>query len=63
MRLFKQLLFGLFIATMFGVVPIAVNAQDFYKDKTVRFIVGYSPGGSFDLYTRVIAPDPEPADG
>lgn len=30
-------------------------AQDFYKDKTVRFIVGYSPGGSFDLYTRVIA--------
>jgi tripartite-type tricarboxylate transporter receptor subunit TctC len=55
MRLFKQLLFGLFMATMFGVVPIAVNAQDFYKDKTVRFIVGYSPGGSFDLYTRVIA--------
>ncbi len=31
------------------------NAQDFYKDKTVRFIVGYSAGGSFDLYTRVIA--------
>jgi tripartite-type tricarboxylate transporter receptor subunit TctC len=30
-------------------------AQDFYKDKTIRFIVGYSPGGSFDLYTRVIA--------
>jgi tripartite-type tricarboxylate transporter receptor subunit TctC len=30
-------------------------AQDFYKDKTVRFIVGYSAGGSFDLYTRVIA--------
>ena len=33
----------------------ALYAQDFYKDKTVRFIVGYSPGGSFDLYTRVIA--------
>jgi tripartite-type tricarboxylate transporter receptor subunit TctC len=31
------------------------HAQDFYKDKTIRFIVGYSPGGSFDLYTRVIA--------
>jgi tripartite-type tricarboxylate transporter receptor subunit TctC len=30
-------------------------AQEFYKDKAVRFIVGYSPGGSFDLYTRVIA--------
>jgi tripartite-type tricarboxylate transporter receptor subunit TctC len=31
------------------------RAQDFYKDKTIRFIVGYSAGGSFDLYTRVIA--------
>src|SRR4030095_10526711 len=30
-------------------------AQDFYKDKTVRSIVGSSAGGSFDLYTRVIA--------
>ena len=35
--------------------PTGLQAQDFYKDKTVRFIVGYSPGGSFDLYTRVIA--------
>ncbi len=31
------------------------GAQEFYKDKTIRFIVGYSAGGSFDLYTRVIA--------
>ena len=38
-----------------GVVPRAARAQDSYKDKTIRFIVGYSPGGSFDLYTRVIA--------
>ena len=29
--------------------------SEFLKDKTVRFIVGYSAGGSFDLYTRVIA--------
>jgi len=32
-----------------------VQAQDFYKDKTLTIIVGYSPGGSFDLYARVIA--------
>jgi tripartite-type tricarboxylate transporter receptor subunit TctC len=45
------------IVTLVGVAanPIALHAQDFYKDKTVRFIVGYSAGGSFDLYTRVIA--------
>jgi tripartite-type tricarboxylate transporter receptor subunit TctC len=55
MGLFKQFISGFFIATVFGAVPVEVNAQDFYKDKTVRFIVGYSPGGSFDLYTRVIA--------
>lgn len=26
-----------------------------YKDKTLRFIVGFSPGGGFDTYTRVVA--------
>ena len=34
--------------------PQRACAQE-YKDKTIRFIVGYSAGGSFDLYTRVIA--------
>jgi tripartite tricarboxylate transporter family receptor len=32
----------------------AVGAQE-YKDKTLTIIVGYSPGGSFDLYARVLA--------
>src|SRR5574341_579427 len=32
----------------------SVSAQE-YKDKTVTIIVGYSPGGSFDLYARVLA--------
>jgi len=31
-----------------------VSAQD-YKDKTLTIIVGYSPGGSFDLYARMLA--------
>ena len=31
-----------------------VGAQD-YKDKTLTIIVGYSPGGSFDLYARMLA--------
>ena len=33
---------------------LPVNAQE-YKDKTVTIVVGYSPGGSFDLYARVLA--------
>jgi tripartite-type tricarboxylate transporter receptor subunit TctC len=32
-----------------------VRAQDFLKDKTLTFIVGYSPGGTYDQYTRLIA--------
>jgi tripartite-type tricarboxylate transporter receptor subunit TctC len=31
------------------------HAQDFVKDKTLTFIVGYSPGGTYDQYTRLIA--------
>ena len=34
--------------------PPSAGAQDFYKDKTVTIIVAYSPGGSFDLYARVM---------
>ena len=30
-------------------------AQDFYKDKTLRFIVGQGAGGGYDTYTRAIA--------
>ena len=33
----------------------ALRAQDAYRDKTLTFIVGYSPGGTYDQYTRLIA--------
>lgn len=42
------------IFVLMGAAP-PVRAQDFYKDKTLTVIVGYSPGGSFDLYARVLA--------
>lgn len=32
-----------------------VRAEEFYKGKTIRFIVGFSAGGGFDTYTRLIA--------
>jgi tripartite-type tricarboxylate transporter receptor subunit TctC len=34
---------------------VDLSAQDVYKGKTIRFIVAFSPGGTFDAYTRVIA--------
>ncbi len=35
---------------------VHVGAQElFYRDKTIRIIVGFSAGGGFDTYSRVIA--------
>ncbi len=34
---------------------VIAHGEEFYKGKTIFFIVGYSPGGSFDAYTRLIA--------
>jgi len=30
-------------------------AQEYYKDKTIRFIVGQAAGGGYDTYGRTIA--------
>ncbi len=32
--------------------PGLIYAQDFYKGKTVRIIVGGSAGGGFDTYSK-----------
>ena len=52
MRLFTATIMGL--ALIFcGTLP--AFAAEFYKGKTISFIVGFSPGGGFDTYTRLIA--------
>jgi tripartite-type tricarboxylate transporter receptor subunit TctC len=35
--------------------PVRAWSQDYFKDKAIRFIVGYTAGGVFDAYTRTIA--------
>ena len=52
-----KLLFILLVVVAAVVVGFGFNAQaqEFYKDKTLTFIVGYSPGGTYDQYTRLIA--------
>jgi tripartite-type tricarboxylate transporter receptor subunit TctC len=35
--------------------PVRVTAAEFYKGKTIRIIVPFSPGGGFDSYSRAIA--------
>jgi tripartite-type tricarboxylate transporter receptor subunit TctC len=41
------------LAALQAATPAA--AQDFYKDKTVRIVVGFTAGGGFDAYSRAIA--------
>ena len=37
------------------VLATAATADDFYKGKTIRIVVGFSAGGGFDTYARAIA--------
>lgn len=43
------------IAALLCVSPDARSADDFYKGKTLTLIVGFSPGGGYDTYTRLVA--------
>jgi tripartite-type tricarboxylate transporter receptor subunit TctC len=38
-----------------GAVADRQAVGDFYRGKTIRLIVGFSPGGGFDTYSRLIA--------
>jgi tripartite-type tricarboxylate transporter receptor subunit TctC len=45
------------LATAMSLAPAqAEDAMAFYKGKTVHFVVGYSPGGGYDAYARMLAP-------
>ena len=46
---------ALAIAIFGGVASAPAAAQDFYKGKTVTILVGFSPGGGFDINARVLA--------
>lgn len=46
---------GFTLALALGVTGTAHSVEDFYKGKTIRFIVGHAPGGGYDGYTRLTA--------
>jgi len=48
----NRLLLGFFVLCLFHVTTLF--ADDFYKGKTVRVIVGGTAGGGFDVYTRAM---------
>jgi len=50
------LVFLFLVSLLIGFTSLSFAAdKDFFKGKTIRFVVGFSPGGGFDTYTRLIA--------
>src|SRR5689334_10129280 len=48
--------FGLVAMTLGSSAPVHADPiADFYNGKTVRMLIGYGPGGGYDLYGRVVA--------
>src|SRR5215470_19681034 len=48
------------LALAFGVLPAATTAfadtvADFYRGRSIALIIGYSVGGGYDAYARVLA--------
>ncbi len=54
-KLFAVLLLPCLFLVLGKAVHDAVAAEPYYKGKTLRFIVGFTPGGGHDLYTRLLA--------
>lgn len=43
------------LACLFAVSLAPARADEFYKGKTLNFVVGYSPGGGFDTNARLLS--------
>ena len=43
------------VAFITALLALPASAQEFYAGKTVTIVVGSAPGGSYDLYARLIA--------
>jgi tripartite-type tricarboxylate transporter receptor subunit TctC len=50
------MLFAAVAVLLFAAAPArAQSVADFYRGKTLRMIVGYGPGGGYDIYGRLVA--------
>jgi tripartite-type tricarboxylate transporter receptor subunit TctC len=49
------LLISLLLAVWPGAALSQQSVEDFYRGKKIDLIIGYSPGGTYDLYARLVA--------
>ena len=54
-RVFILTLFAAAALALPGANAAAQGVADFYRGKTINFIVGFGPGGGYDLYPRVMS--------
>lgn len=54
-ELFKKIGLLLFACALVGIPVSGANAQNAALGKTVRFIIGFGPGGGYDTYSRLFA--------
>lgn len=54
-KLFFYFLLVTFSLASIGASAVVTRAEEFYQGKTVRFIVGFAPGGGCDVYARRVA--------
>ncbi|HVY57785.1 MAG TPA: hypothetical protein VHA77_08060 [Xanthobacteraceae bacterium] len=46
---------GILLACLFAAPLARADVADFYRGKQVKLIVGYGPGGGYDVYARLVA--------
>lgn len=51
----KSMTAGFAVCALWSGLAVAQSPAEFYKGKTVQFMVGYGPSGGFDAYTRAAA--------
>ena len=47
--------FWFVVAALSAASAVEARADDFYRGKTLTIVVGFTPGGGFDVYARVLA--------
>src|SRR3954463_6532058 len=56
MKVFLRSVMALCVVLQCGGPLYAQSADaDFFKGKTVRMLIGFGPGGGYDLYARLVA--------
>jgi tripartite-type tricarboxylate transporter receptor subunit TctC len=54
-KAFGMFLLSILVSPLFFTAVLAASVEEFYKGKTIQFVVGGSAGGGYDTYTRLVA--------